>query len=527
MNLPQEKKVLFGEKHYWMIAFEATFAYLIDILAGGVYFAKLTTSIGISDASTAILGAIGNFTALLSIFAIYIARRRRVKPIVATMHFTYQLLITILFLLPTLSLRASTMEILFVGVLIVSRLLSPLYGQVKGAWYQSNIPNAIRGSFGGVYQAISAISAMFITYAASRIIDVCESRGNLIGGFRAIAILVLVIAILDLITVLLTHETPTEDPEGGTPKISLFSEVGAIWKIPACKYFIIKNSAWQIAAVFMSAFQGTYLIIDLGVSMTTISLIGIYQYIIHFVSLLLSGRLAKRYRLSTLLSVGMFIDALSVIPLCLLSDKMTIPVYMLRITLQLLGASIYSVGHMIYYRILPRELYTAFNVTSSIPTCLIAFFTTLALTPFFNYLKYTLGGELFGIKIFAQQTLAILGVFCAIPVWIFIWRVLMPSVRDADKPLSEQEHVVAAAKCNATDPQNAAPEEESVVPKPEETVALAQDAVETATEETTDLPESTDESETENGVARADENLDDVAKVCEKALQVSDEVPLA
>ena len=441
MNLPKDKKVLFGEKHHWMIAFEATFTYWIDILSGGVYFAKLTTSLGISDTSTAVLGAIGNFTALLSVFAIYLSRRRRVKPLVASMHFTYQLLITLLFLMPTITLGASAMETVFVGVLIVSRLLSPLYAQIKNSWYQSNIPDAIRGSFGGVYQAISAISAMFITYAASRIIDVSEAKGNLIGGFRAIAILVLTIAILDLLTILLTHETPNEDHSESVPKSSLFSEIGTIWKIPACKNFIIKNSAWQIAAVFMGAFQSTYLIIDLGVSMTTMSIIGIYQYIVHFLCLLLSGRLAKRYRLSTLLAVGMFFDALSVIPLCLLCDKMTIPTYILRITLQLLGASIYSIGNMIYYRILPRELYTAFNVVSSVPTCLISFFTTLALTPLFNYLKYTLGGELFGIKIYAQQTFAILGVIAAIPVWIYIWRVLMPSVRESDKPLFEQEHI--------------------------------------------------------------------------------------
>ncbi len=446
MNLPKGKKVLFGEKHYWMIAFEATFTYWIDILSGGVYFAKLTTSIGISDTSTAVLGAIGNFTALLSVFAIYLARRRRVKPLVASMHFTYQLLITILFLLPTLMLSPSAAETVLVIVLIASRLLSPLYGQIKSSWYQSNIPDAIRGSFGGVYQAISAISAMLVTFAAGRILDVSEANGNLVGGFRTIAIIVLAVAVLDLVTILLTHETPTEHPEDGAPKITLFCEVGSVLRIPACRNVILYRSLWQIAAVFFSAFQGTYLIVDLGISMTTISLINVYHYIIHFALLLLSGKLAKRIPLSKMMALGILIDAISIIPLCLLSDKGTIPVYLVRLTLTLLGSSVLSIGNMIYYRILPKELYTAFNVTSSIPTCLISFFTTLALTPLFNYLKYTLGGELFGIKIYAQQTLAILGVLVAIPVWIYVWRVLLPSVRAADKPLHEQDHVVAASQ---------------------------------------------------------------------------------
>ena len=439
----KEKKYLFGEKHYWMIAFEATFTYWIDILAGGVYFAKLTTSIGISDASTAILAALGNFTALLSIFSIYLARRRRVKPIVASMHFTYQLLITLTFLLPTLMMGASALEGVFVLVLICARLLSPLYGQVKGSWYQANIPNSIRGPFSGVYQAISAISAMFVTFAVGRILDVSEAKGDLIGGFRTISVIVLGIAVLDLITILLTRETPSEHPEEGAPKISLFSEVGTVLKIPACRNIVVYRILWQIAAVLFGAFQGTYLIVDLGVSMTTISLISVYQYIVHFAFLLLSGRLAKRFPLSKLMAMGIFIDAISIIPLCLLSDRATIPVYIARITLNLLGSSILSIGNMIVYRILPTELYTAFNVTSSIPTCLVSFLATLAFTPLFNYLKYDLGGELFGIRLYAQQTLALLGVLVAIPVWIYVWRVLLPSVRAADKPLCEQEHVTA------------------------------------------------------------------------------------
>lgn len=442
MNLPKEKKVLFGEKHYWMIAFEATFAYWIDVLSGGVYFAKLTTSIGISDTSTAVLAAIGNFTALLSIFSIYLARRRRVKPLVASMHFTYQLLITTLFLLPTLKLGPSVTEVVLVILLIVSRLLSPLYGQIKGSWYQSNIPDSIRGSFSGVYQAISAISVMFVTFAVGRILDTSEASGNLEGGFRTVSIIVLVIAVLNLLTILLTNETPSEHPEGGAPKISLFSEVGTVLKIPSCRNVIIYRAFWAIIGVFMGAFHGTYLIIDLNVSMTTVSLLSIYQYIIHFAFLLLAGRLAKRIPLSRMMGIGIMIDSFSIIPLILLSDVGTIPVYMARITLMLLGNSILAVGNTVFYRILPRELYTAFNVTSSIPTCLVSFLTTLALTPLFNYLKYTLGGELFGIKIYAQQTLTVLGVFVAIPTWIFIWRVMLPSVRAADKPLFAQDHIV-------------------------------------------------------------------------------------
>jgi MFS family permease len=439
----KEKKYLFGEKHYWMIAIEATLDYCVAVLSSGAYFAKLTTSIGISDSSTAILGALGNFIALLSVFSIYIARRRRIKPIVASMHFTYQLLIVLLFLLPSISVNATAADAVFVAVLIGAKILSPLYANVKSSWYASNIPDSIRGPFGGVYQAISAISAMFVTFGAGSIMDAFESRGNLYGAFFVIGIVILVIAVLDLATILLTRETLSEHSDGNTTKISLFSEVGTILKIPACRNIVLYRVLWAVAAVFFGGFQGTYLIVDLGVSMTTISLISVYQYVAHFVMLLCSGRLAKRFSLSKMMAMGIFIDAISIIPLCLLSDRATIPVYIARITLTLLGGSILSIGNMIVYRILPSELYTAFNVTSSIPTCLASFFTTLALTPLFNYLKYTLGGELFGIKLYAQQTLALLGVLVAIPIWIYVRRVMLPSVRAADKPLHEQKHVAA------------------------------------------------------------------------------------
>ena len=80
--------------------FEALLEYLVSILVGGAYLARLTSAVGLSDALTGILTAFTSLGCGFQLFAIFIANKRPFKPWVSVLHTVSQLLFALLYIHP-------------------------------------------------------------------------------------------------------------------------------------------------------------------------------------------------------------------------------------------------------------------------------------------------------------------------------------------------------------------------------------------------------------------------------------------
>ena len=141
--------------------FLAMFEYFIAILTSGAYLAKLTTTIGISDAMTAILSSITSLAAMFQVFSIFLAHKTPVKRWIIPMTATSQMLIAMLYLIPFLKVGSFAPFLFFIIILVNNASINIAY-PIKSNWFISPIEPRKRGSFQATMYIVSIIN-YFVT----------------------------------------------------------------------------------------------------------------------------------------------------------------------------------------------------------------------------------------------------------------------------------------------------------------------------------------------------------------------------
>ena len=171
---------------------------------------------------------------------------------------------------------------------------------------------------------------------------------------------------------------------------------------------MLQKLIYAIAVTAMTAYQATYLIVDIGLSMTQTSLIAAVEAAIYAIALALFGKLGERIPLSRVYAIGMLLMTFAAFSSIFLSPTSFLLPYVLFALFYKCGYAAFMVGFFVVYRVIPESHYTSSGAIINIPQCLLVFLTTLALSPLFHYLKYDLDSTLFGHTFYAQQTFSVI-----------------------------------------------------------------------------------------------------------------------
>ena len=421
------KKPLFGEKHYYMYLLETMFDSTVAALVSGTFFAKLTTSLGISDATTAVLAQVGNLTIVLYMLSAFISRSRRIKPIVFSMQLAYQFLISLIYILPLFAFKVGTTEFLFFVLILTAKAISFCYAGAKSGWYVANIPEEKRASFFGISQGIVYGVIFVVDLLVGVMIDRMEAKGNLVGAFTAIFIILLSLTALNVTTILLTR-TPSEDFHGSASE-SVTGIYKDLWRNVGFRNLTIQRLIFSLASLSTIAYLSTYLIVDIGISMSDAALFAAFHSAVYAIFLAVWGKIGERFSLLKIYAIGTILVALSSVVNVFVSPAHYLVPYVLHVILINCGNAAYGVGYMLTYRIMPERHYAAASAFATIPISLLNFFGTLALAPLFNYLKYTLDSTLFGHTFYAQQTFSIIGVLLHAASLLYLFLVVYKRLR--------------------------------------------------------------------------------------------------
>ena len=421
------KKPLFGKKHYYMYMFETMFDSIVAALVSGTFFAKLTTSLGISDATTAVLAQVGNLMIVLYLLSAFVSRSKRMKGTIVGMQLAYQLLMSTIYLLPLFAFPIGTTEFLLFALILTAKAISFCYAGAKSGWYVANIPEEKRASFFGVSQAVVNCVIFIVNLIVGNLIDRMETKGNLVGAFTVIFFILLGLTTLNVLTIVFTRP-PAEDFHGKESE-GVLAVVKELMKNDGFRTLTVQRMIFTVALITTIAYQSTYLIVDIGMSMSTASLFAALNAAVYAVFLALWGKIGERFSLLKMYHIGMLLIAASAVTSIFLTPSNYIVPYIVYIVLYNCGLAAYGVGYMLTYRIMPESHYPAASALGSIPNALINVFGTLALAPLFNYLKYELGGELFGHTFYAQQTLSVLGTVLHIVSLLYLFLVVHKRIK--------------------------------------------------------------------------------------------------
>ena len=381
---------------------ESMFEYMISIATSGVYLAKLTTTIGISDAMTAILSSVASLAAMFQIFSILLAHKTPVKRWVFPMTVIPQALVCTLYLIPFLDIGAAA-PILFLIITLTNQAAHNIVAPAKLNWFFSPIAPNKRGDFQAKTSIVSIIGGTLFTFVAGLTIDKLEAAGETDTLFIILTTVIFSLAIMQMLCLLVAKEGDTKADKNKSP----FKSAKALLSNKAFIHIIIINALWSIANSITTPFLSTYQIKELGFSMTFISTITIIVSFLQMFVVYFFGRYSIRHSYTSIMRISYLFAIISFLFVALsIPDNGKVMFTIYRFFFLFFGAASAVSSTSLLFSITEPSERTAAIAFNTILTGLIGFCTTLAVGPILEMLQE---GDmiLFGIRIYAQQILAV------------------------------------------------------------------------------------------------------------------------
>lgn len=401
-----------------MYIIEACIENFIAILTAGAYLATLTKYLGIDDGMTAIISSVINLSALFQIITVFISNKTPVKRWLIPIHVLSHVLFCVLYLLPLFNIKEGVGIIFFLiitGAYALKKVVSP----VRMSWFYSLVEPSKRGSFSSILTAVSVIGMIPFTLIASFVFDGFVNSGDMRGAFIMLTAVIVVLTVLDAIPLIIAKEKAQEKRQVSSP----FSSVKELASNKKYVTYLILLGLFMIAFHVATPFTATYQISELGFSLSFISIMETVVNVVWVISLLFFGRISKKLPYSFFLKLCAAIVAVALTVLAFTTpENGKVMYFAYRLILIIYSASSAIAVNNIIFDIVEREHQTNALSISGIVLGLLSFSTTIAVTPLFNYLQENMV-TLFGVKLYAQQVLAMISVVLFIIVNI-LWHTI-------------------------------------------------------------------------------------------------------
>ncbi len=403
---------------------EAALEYFVCIAVGGVYLAKLTKSIGISDAITGIITAFVSRGCGFQIIALFLAHKKPVKGWVTTGHIISQTLFALMYFIPLLDVSKVAKTAILIATLFLAQIIHNAINAPKINWCMSLVDDSKRGGFTANKEIVSLIGGMLFTYGLGALMDHLENKiAFIVGG-----IILFVLLGLHTLTLVFTKEKPSV-----SEKIDVKKSIGALLKNKTLFKVIIVFVLWNIANYATVSFSGAYQVGALGFTTTFASLIVIVSSIARVIFSKPIGRFADKHSFCKMLYICFGIEAIAfainifTVPA---NGKIFFTAY--NIIHAIGQAGINSAIINLAYDYVEDNQKTGAVALVNTFSGFAGFFTTLALSPLVAYIQNN-GNKLFGINMQAQQLLSLVSLIFTIVILIYLFTVIskIPSKRES------------------------------------------------------------------------------------------------
>ena len=248
---------------------EAALEYFISILVSGVYLAKVTSSLGISDTLTGLLTAFVSLGCGFQLIAIFLANKCPVKRWVTVLHSLNQLFFALIYLVPFIKLTIEQKTVVFVVFLLLAHIINNVVNSPKINWFMSLVDDKKRGDFTANKEMVSMIGGMLFSFAMGTLVDHFEAMGDLNAAFIVCGLSIFVLMLLHSATLIFSKEKECEEQER-IPTKQLLAE---LLKDKNLFKVILVSVLWNVVYYSATPFYNSYQIKELGFSMTFLSVL--------------------------------------------------------------------------------------------------------------------------------------------------------------------------------------------------------------------------------------------------------------
>ncbi|MBQ3589268.1 MAG: MFS transporter [Clostridia bacterium] len=391
----ESKKYAFSRLLYII---EAALEYFVSIAVGTVYLAKITASIGMSDALTGILTAFVSLGCGFQVIALFISHKTPVRGWVTISHIISQSLFGLMYFVPLLNASQAVKFTLLILCLFLAQIIHNAISAPKINWYMSLVDDRKRGSFTANKEIVSLISGMIFTYALGYVMDTYATK----KAFIICGVMIFVLMALHTLTLVFAKEKPVAKKDKVNVKASIKALFGNKALVKVIGLFVI----WNIASSATMSFSGAYQNGTLGFTTTFSSIIIIVASIARAIFSRPLGKYADKHSFCKMLYICFILEMLAFgISVFIVPENGKI-MYLIFYSIYAIGqAGINSSIINLAYDYVPNEQKT--GAVALVNTCygLTGFITTLLVSPIVDYIQKN-DNMLFGYKIYSQQLMS-------------------------------------------------------------------------------------------------------------------------
>lgn len=403
---------------------EAAAEYFISLIVTGAYLARLTGILGMSDGMTAILS---NFVSLgcgFQMVAVFVFRKKSVKKGVTWLLVITQLLFMMLYVVPFFDISSGAKTALFMTFVLLAYFIKNVADAPKINMYMAAVPDKQRGIFTSIKEMVSLIGGTIFVNIMGRFVDYYDEIGQTETSLVICGTVIFVLMIIHTITLVLAKEKTFEKPDTEVKNNSLIEFKHLILN-KKIMLVIGVNTLWSISNAISLPFNGTFMIHELNFDMKFIAMVTALYTVVRIPVSFVLARIADKTTFSKMLIICFMIKLLSfafkvfTVPA---NGKVFYTIYHLLDAAAMGGINSAQIN-LIYDYVAPENRKNALALKQTIYG-FVGFFTTLAITPFFNFMQKC-DMVVMGHKFYAQNILAFISLLIVLANIIYVKKVVL------------------------------------------------------------------------------------------------------
>ena len=397
---------------------EAALEYFVSLLVAGSYLAKLTTSIGLSDAVTGILSSLVSLGFGFQLLAVLFIGNKKVKSRVSILHTVNQLMFASVYLVPLIDVPQGFKTALFMVLLVGGHAINNIVNSPKINWFMSLVDDDKRGRFTANKEIISLLGGMCFSFAMGSVIDYFEAQGKENEAFIVCGLTLLALAILHTCTLIFSKEKPIDEKAASISNKQIFSEL-----LKDKKYLrvVLLTTIWGVAHYATVPFYGTYTIKELGFSMTFIAVLSAVSSISRALFSRPLGKLGDKRTFAKMLLLAYGIKCLSFAVNTFTVPENGVFFYAAYSILSAITFAGINSGEMnlVFESVSHEKRVCALALKNTIAG-LAGFCTTLVVSRLVEHIQNS-GNTFLGMHVYAQQVVSFIGALLVAVVLAYLY----------------------------------------------------------------------------------------------------------
>jgi MFS family permease len=266
---------------------------VIAILFGGYFFTGLLLKLGADDAYMGAVTIVTYACSFAAVFSPMLVDRfmRRKTMLLLSRGLYYLLLLGFITAMPYLNAGASAKLSGILVLVALANLIAALAGNGFSAWHLQSLPESIRSSFYANLSMIIGVLNMILLNLAALFADFFKAKGQEVLGIVLLRLLALLIAFAEIYSLSRIREYPYERPEKRASLREIFAKPLENRRYRAVMAVIM---LWMLASTIPGPFFQVYLLRDLHISYSFLSIVNLLNIPVLVIAMPLWGRAVSR-----------------------------------------------------------------------------------------------------------------------------------------------------------------------------------------------------------------------------------------